>query len=296
MYALSRNATKYVDRDKRMEKIQHIEYDYLAPDTVNEIFDALQLLKHLTGKAFFKKEGIDADTDTCVQKGDALLNDPGFNFKELTILADTFENNARPAVLVKVKEAYHIFQRLVRYYAGKELIALFKKKDALSFDAAIGGFAESEERKAWKNIGGQLIPADEVAQLLTAIQTGKVKTWDEVHEFYQKNGENYNEQRRVHAFSSLMEINRWKGTDLTKAAFKELLEETLATQEWIVKNIHNSRAKDYQSAFRKMIYDNEKEMDEVIGRFDDNTFIKQQNEVWQQMKEDMESLKHRFSL
>ncbi len=42
MYALARNAWKYVDRDKRTEKIQFIEYDYLAPDTINEIFDALR--------------------------------------------------------------------------------------------------------------------------------------------------------------------------------------------------------------------------------------------------------------
>ncbi len=30
MYALERNAQKYIDRDKRIDKAQHIEYDYLA--------------------------------------------------------------------------------------------------------------------------------------------------------------------------------------------------------------------------------------------------------------------------
>ena len=39
MYALARNSWKYEDRDKRTEKIQPIEYDYLAPDTINEMFD-----------------------------------------------------------------------------------------------------------------------------------------------------------------------------------------------------------------------------------------------------------------
>ncbi|HMC98855.1 MAG TPA: DUF4954 family protein, partial [Ferruginibacter sp.] len=47
MYALTRNARKYVDRDRRTEKIQHIEYDFLAPDTVNEMFDALKILENL---------------------------------------------------------------------------------------------------------------------------------------------------------------------------------------------------------------------------------------------------------
>ena len=47
MYALARNEEKYETRDKRVNKTQQIEYDFLAPDSVNEIFDALQLLKKI---------------------------------------------------------------------------------------------------------------------------------------------------------------------------------------------------------------------------------------------------------
>ena len=42
MYALARNSWKFADRDQRTEKIQNIEHDYLAPDTINEMFDALE--------------------------------------------------------------------------------------------------------------------------------------------------------------------------------------------------------------------------------------------------------------
>ena len=56
MYALERNAWKYVDRDKRTDRIQRIEYDYLAPDTINEIINALELLELATGKAYHLKE------------------------------------------------------------------------------------------------------------------------------------------------------------------------------------------------------------------------------------------------
>ena len=41
MYALARNSGKYETRDKRAFKNQYLEYDYLAPDSINEIFDAL---------------------------------------------------------------------------------------------------------------------------------------------------------------------------------------------------------------------------------------------------------------
>ena len=52
MYALARNSWKYVDRDKRIDKTQYIEYDFLAPDTINEILKALTLLKKFTGRAY----------------------------------------------------------------------------------------------------------------------------------------------------------------------------------------------------------------------------------------------------
>src|SRR5205085_3148287 len=55
MYALARNASKYIDRDKRTEKIQYLEYDWLAPDSVNEMFDALEMMKKFTGKALAAK-------------------------------------------------------------------------------------------------------------------------------------------------------------------------------------------------------------------------------------------------
>ena len=58
MYALARNADKYVSRDKRIDKTQEIEYDFLAPDSVNELFVALQMMKQFTGKAYAKKNEV----------------------------------------------------------------------------------------------------------------------------------------------------------------------------------------------------------------------------------------------
>src|SRR4029077_17239940 len=49
MYALARNEEKYEARDQRSDKAQYIEYDFLAPDSINEIFDSIQLLKKFTG-------------------------------------------------------------------------------------------------------------------------------------------------------------------------------------------------------------------------------------------------------
>ena len=76
---------------------------------------------------------------------------------------------------------------------------------------------------------------------------------------------------------------------------KALLEEAKATKEWMFKNIQESRAKDYQNRFRKMIYDSEEEMNEVIGKFDDNTFIKQQKIELELLNTKIGKLQQRFS-
>ena len=38
MYALARNSWKFRNRDKRKNKTQHIEFEPLAPDTIEEVF------------------------------------------------------------------------------------------------------------------------------------------------------------------------------------------------------------------------------------------------------------------
>ena len=38
-------------RDRRLNKKQHLEFDYLAPDTVNEMLNAMDLLKNWTAEA-----------------------------------------------------------------------------------------------------------------------------------------------------------------------------------------------------------------------------------------------------
>jgi hypothetical protein len=54
------------------------------------------------------------------------------------------------------------------------------------------------------------------------------------------------------------------------------LKQALDTKEWMCKGIFDSRAKDYSNPFRKMVYETNEEMNKVIGRLEDNSFIQQQ--------------------
>jgi hypothetical protein len=51
------------------------------------------------------------------------------------------------------------------------------------------------------------------------------------------------------------------------------------TRRWIVQGILDSRQKDYVNPFRQMVYDTEAEMEQVLGRIDDNAFIQEQQET-----------------
>ena len=81
-----------------------------------------------------------------------------------------------------------------------------------------------------------------------------------------------------HAWNALLEVLRISPARFSRRKFNELLYQSLETREKMVEWIYESRAKDYQSEFRKMVYDNEEEMLNVLGRLEDNSFIRDQKD------------------
>jgi hypothetical protein len=289
MYALARNAWKYVDRDKRTERTQHLEYGYLAPDTVNEIFEALRLLELYTGKAALQKEQPAKDyTDAqCIKKGKALLTADDKSIDALEIIAEGFENTKRKTVLLKVRHSYGVFQELIGYYAAEELIH-FIKANNLSLATCIKQLPKPGKRKPWTNVGGQLMEAAAFTSLQQKIVSGKIKGWDAVHEFYQQQSALYPSQKLQHALASYGEV---KGIiQLSKTHITELLTQFIKTREWMVKGIYDSRAKDYSNPFRNMVYENPEEQEEVTGSLADNSFILQQQQELKETKKFVKKL------
>jgi hypothetical protein len=137
-------------------------------------------------------------------------------------------------------------------------------------------FPLKARRVKWQNVGGQLIPVPVMKNFIKNIHSGKVKSWDDVHRFYKTNSELYAEQKFQHSFASLLEILKINPASFDKKKFKSLIQQTLVTKEWMVKGIYNSRAKDHHNPFRKMVYENKKEMDSVLGKLEENNFIIQQ--------------------
>ncbi|MES2881823.1 MAG: DUF4954 family protein, partial [Bacteroidota bacterium] len=290
LYALARNAAKYIDRDNRVDKTQLLEFNFLAPDSINEIFTALSLIKKFTALAVNKNPKANASDEELIEQGEKIFNDPAFDSTKQVVYVTGFENNKRPTVLLKVKEAYLIYKKLILYYGITEVFKLMhQQKEEATFDFENAQQTEYE-RNDWLNIGGQLIPETAIAELFISIKNEEVQNWDGVHEFYREQGRQYAKNKQAHAIASLMEIKNFDTVAQLQEAIPELLQQMLEIKKWMVTEIYESRAKDYQSQFRKMMYDNDAELEAVMGSLDDNLFIKQQQQELGEMKQQLKEL------
>jgi Domain of unknown function (DUF4954) len=260
MYALSRNEWKYADRDRRTEKIQQIEYDFLAPDTINEMFSALTILKSLTPN----NEGTAAITG--------------------------WENTQRITEILKVPQAISIFKELIIFYGITTITNHYKKNNILNFEALKKSLSAKIQRSKWLNIGGQLMQKEVVTELKNNIKKDTVKSWDELHHFYKLQGLAYPTDKVNHAYTALLEILNITPKQFTPALFKDLLQQSIITKTWMCKGIYDSRSKDYTSTFRKMVYETENEMNAVMGKLEDNSFIQHQIAALDEMKSEVKSL------
>jgi hypothetical protein len=155
---------------------------------------------------------------------------------------------------------------------------LIEERNISSWQKLVQSLPNKPIRNQWKNIGGQLMPEAAVNSLIRNIRSGKIESWDEVHDFYDKKSNAYSTEKFQHAFASLLEILNLSPKKFTKKIFIGLLQQAVASKEWMTKSIYESRAKYYQNPFRQMVYETEQEMEKVIGKLKDNSFIAQQQQ------------------
>ncbi|MFM2362576.1 MAG: hypothetical protein RLZZ316_1478 [Bacteroidota bacterium] len=277
MYALARNAWKYIDRDKRTDKTQLIEYDFLAPDTINEILASLQLLKEITGNAYALKNNTIVTKEQAVKTGQKLLETNNPVLKELEYVASGIENTDRKALILKVPKAYQLFKELIAYHAAQQLVQFIDAHAITNLRSLLKKLPAATSLTPWRNIGGQLIKENELQAFLKQIKNGKVKNWQQVHGFYSQQSAAYPLQKLQHALAALQKLTGKKITQ--KEQLSELLLQSVATKEWMTKGIYESRAKDYNNPFRSMVYESFEEMNTVVGSLEDNSFIAQEKKA-----------------
>ncbi len=277
MYALCRNEWKSKARDQRREKIQLLETSYLAPDSVNEILHAMDLLAQYTGEAYLKKHSQPGDVaNNAAETGRRLLEAGDPVVDELDIRATGMENGTRTQLLLKVRQAYKAYRTMARFYGIDTLVRQAMEEGVKTIEAWKNFLPKPAKRQQWINVGGQLIPEKPFHAFRQDIHKGKIKNWDDVHRFYTRQAEGYARYTREHAMAVLAELGTPFKTLQDPTHLSALVKELADTKNAIVEGIHSSRKKDYENPFRKMLYENDDEMNRVIGSLEDNSFIRDQ--------------------
>ncbi|WP_346239246.1 DUF4954 family protein [Niabella insulamsoli] len=295
MYAIQRNERKFADRDKRIDKRQHLEFSCLAPDTANEIYRALHILERFTGKAFYKEHKmIGSDADYAL-KGRSLLEHESPIVGKLRVMGSGIENSKRPVHIIKVQESYNAYKRMLLFYIGSNLKNYCLEKGTFSLEQFATQNETTTINNEWINVGGQLISRDDLDGLIQQIKNRQISGWEEVHQFYLQTAQKYDEQRTRHAFGLLLQLTGLQPADIDLPYLESFFKQTLETKEWITKNVKLSKEKDYKNSFKNMMYESKEELENVLGAFEDNAFIIQQNEELHIFRQEMHQLLQAFN-
>ncbi len=273
MFALARNSWKYRARDYRKEKVQNLVFDHLAPDTVGEIFEAMNKLRDLIEKGLHPGER---------EKGGHLLlmeNSPPY------LGAEGIENSRREVHILKPGEAYREYRRAVLSFAIGELA-----KQRVPLEDLLKGIQKREARENWLNVGGQLILQRRLDSLLGEVEEGKIHSWEEIHQFYKEEGKAYPEDLQAFAFASLGEIYHLENREPDLENLKDYIRESIEINQIYSERVFQSRAKDYSNPFRKMVYSDEAEMEAVLGKLEECPFIWEDQRLREKTKSQMEAL------
>jgi len=255
--------------------VQNIEFDSLAPDTIEEIFRARRLLEIWTGKAALGSNCTPADEnneDALARRGRELLSGPPEQTAEPEVLGENMEKSRRKVLILHPREAYEAYGQMLHFYAVKNLIGYLKQNPKTGFEAIYKTMA-GPRRRRWVNLGGQLISEDDLDRLRADIGRGKLSCWEDIHQRYDTLWAAYEREKQKHAFATLCEL---LGTEKpTAEQWIAALDEAVQIQKIIRDRVYESRRKDYDNPFRQATFRNAEEMTAAIGTIDQNSFVRQ---------------------
>ncbi|MBN1853278.1 MAG: DUF4954 family protein [Pirellulales bacterium] len=326
MYALKRNTWKFLTRDKRVTKTQKIEFDCLAPDTAEEMFQAMGLLELWTAKASLRSlgEAVEGRSDEELAfLGRRLLAVADDQTEDLEILGENIENSQRKVVIRKAHQGYHAYRQMLHYYAVKNLLDYMVTNPAATWGSMCEELAGPREGH-WVNIGGQLVSGPDMSKLLADIRAGLHDSWDQIHRAFDALWAAYPLQKQRHALATLAELlgtekpenrtilshhpsNRCLeqmrefqsiqktnlGWPLGEDAWIAALDETVRIQEYVQDQVFQTRQKDHINRFRQTTFRNAAEMRAVVGTAEENSFVIQVRKETEKFKLLVDAVKQR---
>jgi hypothetical protein len=257
LYALMRNEGKLHARDKRVDRSQALEYSPFAPDTAEEMIEAIGLIEGWAAAAGIK---------------------PGEEAREIELPKRLVENSERAVALRKPGRSIAAYREMLLWYAGNTLVSRLgalretggPREPIEELDAATAR-GEKRERE-WENLGGQLVPMTKLEAILAKARTGGMRDWNDMHAEYARLSADYPEDKARHAWATLRWLYGSSG-DASVVALRAMDElEALAGR--VEAGVFDTRAKDYENRFRKATFRSEAERLAVSGSPEDNAFVK----------------------
>jgi len=262
MYALTRNSVKFQKRDLRITKEQNIEFDYLAPDTAEEIVTARQILLKALQESLPERAQLAASSET----GQEIESETELQLPDMV--------KGRNAIILKPVQGFHLYGEMLKIYGARELKNAVEEAMAQSESPAAYIAAKFQNPyRSWVNIGGQIIPEEELLKIIKKISAGTIKNWSDLHAEYDRAWADYPLQRRDHGIFCALEMHNKKIGELTDALVAELLTESLSQAQNMLKSAIDSRAKDFTNPFRQITFKSQEEMTAVVGTIKDNSFL-----------------------
>jgi hypothetical protein len=259
LYALERNSWKSGSRDRRIKKIQHFETDYLAPDTAEEIISGLSVLEGWLAEAGYSSTDLNGAED-------------GHDIR--MIPCRHLEHSKRGQVIKHPLMAIAAYRMMLHWYAAKTIAVFFDTRSNLDY-CGLSSLLDGEGRRVseWVNMGGQLVPAFRVDKLRHDIAQGIINSWGDIHNVYALWQEYYPLDRARHAWAVLVMLHGEKSLE-NPSALKQEFAAAVETRRWISRQIYKSREKDHSNPFRKANFRNDAEMEQVLGKAGDDSFVR----------------------
>jgi hypothetical protein len=294
MHAVQRNQWKFRARDRRRHARQHVVCDALAPDTAEEILNAMKQLEAWAGAAVSGCPlppapgpwASDAWTEPGFRKHGRrfLLEQPG-DADAMDMKIFGIENSHRPTHILKAGQAYAIYYDMLLHGAVRALVDFMdatpgeKGGSAFEWLASTLGVKNANDREpCWENFGGQLVSSADADRLRSDIASGALKGWNDVHAELDRLWASFPKARARHALAVLFALERpSKGQDMA-TLWRSWIKRAARIQERIVVLVERSRAKDFSNPFRRIAYDSPDEMTTVLGQAKDDPFLQQVND------------------
>ncbi|MBO4281582.1 MAG: DUF4954 family protein [Bacteroidales bacterium] len=292
MFALARNTDKYRKRDKRLTKVQHIEFDTYAPDTMEEVILGRKLLEIFTAKAWCRTHQCEIDpNDTAKlrETGKKLLNGNPEEVRKLEVFGDRMEKSGRNCRILKPYEAYHAYGDMLVYYGVTNVLRYIEEHQITRFKDLAKELGKHHRRqKVWINMGGQVMMEKDLDRIRADINAGVLNSWKEIHKRYDEIWKRYPTDKQSHAYLSLCYL--LETDNFTEAQWKEMIRKTMRIQQYICDQVYASRNKDYTNPFRHSTTRNEAEFLSLYGQIDDIGFVRQTKEETEEVVKRLEKL------